>query len=87
MKYDEHFDQWLESQAWRVMQKVADGHGLRPEEWLILLLRAQARRFATMNQDLRDQMAELRRGKDGRSGCASDGLGRVEKRSGSTDKP
>jgi tetrahydromethanopterin S-methyltransferase subunit G len=58
---DKFFEQWLESQSQRVMQKVTEGHGIVSEELMILLLKAQTNHFAHLDQDLRNEMLELRK--------------------------
>ena len=63
---DGFFDQWLEAQSQRVMQKVADGHGIQHEEMMILMLKAQTHHFAHLDQDLRNEMIELRKDMDKR---------------------
>ena len=63
---DKFFDQWLESQSQRVMQKVADGQGITSEEMMILMLRAQTNHFEHLDQNLRNEMIELRKDMDKR---------------------
>ena len=63
---DSFFDQWLETQSQRVMQKVTDGHGIQHEEMMILMLKAQTNHFAHLDQDLRNEMIELRKDMDKR---------------------
>lgn len=46
------------------MQKVADGHGIQPEEMMILMLKARTNHFAHLDQDLRNEMIELRKDMD-----------------------
>ncbi len=76
---DKFFDQWLDNQSQRVMQKVADGHGIQPEEMMILMLKAQTNHFAHLDQDLRNEMIELRQDMDKR-------FEQVEKRFEEMDK-
>ncbi len=63
---DKFFDEWLNNQSQRVMQKVADGQGIQPEEMMILMLKAQTNHFAHLDQDLRNEMIELRHDMDRR---------------------
>jgi len=63
---DKFFEQWLETQSQRIMQKVADGAGVNPEEMMILMLKAQTNHFAHLDQDLRGEMIQLRRDMDKR---------------------
>jgi len=63
---DKFFEQWLETQSQRIMQKVADGAGVNPEEMMILMLKAQTNHFAHLDQDLRGEMIQLRQDMDKR---------------------
>ena len=57
---DKFFDDWLESQAQKVMEKVAGGEGIAPEQMMILMLKAQTNNFAHLDVDLRNEMVLLR---------------------------
>ena len=63
---DKFFEQWLDAQSQRVMQKVADGGGIASEEMMILMLKAQTNHFAHLDSDLRNEMILLRRDMDKR---------------------
>ena len=63
---DQFFEQWLDTQSQRVMQKVADGAGIASEEMMILMLKAQTNHFAHLDSDLRNEMILLRQDMDKR---------------------
>ena len=63
---DKFFDDWLDSQAQKVMEKVASGEGLAPEQMMILMLKAQTNHFAHLDVDLRNEMILLREDMDKR---------------------
>jgi len=63
---DKFFDNWLESQAQKVMEKVANGEGIAPEQMMILMLKAQTNHFAHLDVDLRNEMVLLREDMDKR---------------------
>jgi ElaB/YqjD/DUF883 family membrane-anchored ribosome-binding protein len=53
------FDEWLDGQAQKVMEKVASGEGIAPEQMMILMLKAQTNHFAHLDVDLRSDMQNL----------------------------
>ena len=57
---DKFFDDWLDSQAQKVMEKVASGEGIAPEQMMILMLKAQTNHFTHLDVDLRNEMVLLR---------------------------
>jgi Fe2+ transport system protein B len=63
---DNFFDDWLDSQAQKVMEKVANGEGIAPEQMMILMLKAQTNHFAHLDVDLRNEMILLREDMDKR---------------------
>ena len=63
---DKFFDDWLDSQAQKVMEKVASGEGIAPEQMMILMLKAQTNHFAHLDVDLRNEMITLREDMDKR---------------------
>ena len=63
---DKFFDDWLDSQAQKVMEKVASGEGIAPEQMMILMLKAQTNHFAHLDVDLRNEMILLREDMDKR---------------------
>jgi len=56
---DKFFDDWLDVQAQKVMEKVASGEGIAPEQMMILMLKAQTNHFAHLDVDLRNDMKNL----------------------------
>ena len=56
---DKLFDDWLDGQAQKVMEKVASGEGIAPEQMMILMLKAQTNHFAHLDVDLRSDMQNL----------------------------
>ena len=56
---DKFFDEWLDRQAQKVMEKVASGEGIAPEQMMILMLKAQTNHFAHLDVDLRSDMQNL----------------------------
>ena len=63
---DKFFDDWLDGQAQKVMEKVASGEGIAPEQMMILMLKAQTNHFAHLDVDLRSEMKMLREDMDKR---------------------
>ncbi len=63
---DKFFEDWLDSQAQKVMEKVASGEGIAPEQMMILMLKAQTNHFAHLDVDLRNEMILLREDMDKR---------------------
>ena len=63
---DKFFDDWLDSQAQKVMEQVASGQGISPEQMMILMLKAQTNHFVHLDVDLRTEMKALREDMDKR---------------------
>jgi hypothetical protein len=63
---DKFFEDWLDTQAQKVMEKVASGEGIAPEQMMILMLKAQTNHFAHLDVDLRNEMVLLREDMDKR---------------------
>ena len=63
---DKFFEQWLDNQAQRVMNLVADGKAITPEEMMVLVLKAQTNHFAHLDIELREEMKGLREDMDKR---------------------
>jgi uncharacterized protein (DUF1800 family) len=63
---DKFFEDWLDTQAQKVMEKVASGEGIAPEQMMILMLKAQTNHFAHLDVDLRNEMILLREDMDKR---------------------
>ena len=43
------FDEWLDSQSKQIYPRLAAGESLRPEEMIILVLKAQTNHFARLD--------------------------------------
>jgi uncharacterized protein YhaN len=54
------FEDWLDSQAQRVMDQVANGQSISSDQMMILMLKAQTNHFAHLYIDLRSEMKALR---------------------------
>ena len=63
---DKFFSDWMDSQAQKVMEKVANGEGIAPEQMMILMLKAQTNHFEHLDVDLRNEMVLLRQDMDKR---------------------
>ncbi len=63
---DKFFEEWIDSQAQKLMEKVASGEGIAPEHMMILMLKAQTNHFAHLDVDLRNEMIALREDMDKR---------------------
>jgi len=63
---DKFFDNWLDSQAQKVMEQVANGQSISAVQMMILLLKAQTNHFAHLDIDLRNEMKLLREDMDKR---------------------
>ena len=63
---DKFFDDWLESQAQKVMEQVAGGQSIACDQMMILMLKAQTNHFAHLDVDLRSEMRALREDMDKR---------------------
>ena len=77
---DKFFDDWLDSQAQKVMEKVASGEGIAPEQMMILMLKAQTNHFAHLDVDLRNEMILLREDMDKRFEQVDKRFEQVDKR-------
>jgi uncharacterized protein YhaN len=76
---DRFFDDWLDTQAQKVMEQVASGQSISPDQMMILMLKAQTNHFAHLDVDLRGEMKALREDMDRR-------FEQVEKRFEQVDK-
>ena len=63
---DKFFDDWLDSQAQKVMEQVASGQSISSDQMMILMLKAQTNHFAHLAIDLRSEMKALREDMDKR---------------------
>ncbi len=63
---DKFFEDWLDSQAQKVMEQVAGGQSISSDQMMILMLKAQTNHFAHLDIDLRSEMKLLREDMDKR---------------------
>ena len=56
---DKFFEQWLDNQAQKVMEQVANGQSISPEQMMILVLKAQTNHFAHLDIGLREDIKSL----------------------------
>ena len=63
---DKFFDDWLDTQAQKVMEQVASGQSISSDQMMILMLKAQTNHFAHLDVDLRSEMRALREDMDKR---------------------
>ena len=63
---DKFFEDWLDNQAQKVMEKVANGQSIASDQMMILMLKAQTNHFAHLDIDLRNEMKTLREDMDKR---------------------
>ena len=63
---DKFFDDWLESQAQKMMEQVTGGQSIASDQMMILMLKAQTNHFAHLDVDLRSEMRALREDMDKR---------------------
>ena len=63
---DKFFDDWLDTQAQKVMEQVASGQSISSDQMMILMLKAQTNHFAHLDIDLRSEMRALREDMDKR---------------------
>jgi len=83
---DKFFDNWLDNQAQKVMEQVASGQSISPEQMMILLLKAQTNHFAYLNIDLRNEMKLLREDMDKRFEQVNIRIEQIDKRFEQIDK-
>jgi len=63
---DKFFDNWLDSQAQKVMEQVASGQSISSDQMMILMLKAQTNHFAHLDIDLRTEIKALHEDMDKR---------------------
>lgn len=80
------FENWLDEQATRTMQKVTQGEALSSNEMMILVLKAQTNHIAHLEQDLRGEMVALRQDMDKRFEQVDKRFEQVNKRFEQVDK-
>ena len=57
---DNMFEEWLNEKAGEVFDKVGREEAIRPDEMIILVLKAQVNHFTHLDTDLRKNMRDLR---------------------------
>jgi len=77
---DKFFDDWLDSQAQKVMEQVASGQSISSDQMMILMLKAQTDHFAHLDIDLRSEMKALREDMDKRFEQVDNRFEQVDKR-------
>ncbi len=55
------FEQWLDENAKKAMQKVTNNEALKSEEIIVLVLKAQTNHITHLEQDLRGEILTLRK--------------------------
>ena len=63
---DGMFEDWLDKKASEVLEKLGRNEGIRSDEMMILVLKAQANHFMHLDTDLRKDMRDLREDMNGR---------------------
>jgi len=77
---DKFFEDWLDSQAQKVMEQVAGGQSISSDQMMILMLKAQTNHFAHLDIDLRSEMKALREDMDKRFEQVDKRFEQVDKR-------
>ena len=77
---DKFFDDWLDSQAQKVMEQVASGQSISSDQMMILMLKAQTNHFVHLDVDLRSEMKALREDMDKRFEQVDKRFEQVDKR-------
>ena len=57
---DNMFEKWLNEKAGEIFDKVGREEAIRPDEMIILVLKAQVNHFTHLDTDLRKDMRDLR---------------------------
>jgi enoyl reductase-like protein len=80
------FEDWLDTEANKAMQKITSGKSTNSNEMMILVLKAQTNHIAHMEQDLRKEMIALRNDMDKRFEQVDKRFEQVDKRFEQVDK-
>ncbi len=83
---DKFFEDWLDNQAQKVMEQVANGQSIASDQMMILMLKAQTNHFAHLDIDLRNEMKTLREDMDKRFEQVDKRFEQVDKRFEQVDK-
>jgi predicted RNase H-like nuclease (RuvC/YqgF family) len=73
---DKFFEQWLDNQAQKVMEQVANGQSISPEQMMVLVLKAQTNHFAHLDIELREDIQALDRRLSGEMQSMNERLGK-----------
>ena len=73
---DKFFEQWLDSQAQKVMELVANGQSISPEQMMVLVLKAQTNHFAHLDIELREDIQALDKRLSGEMQSMNERLGK-----------
>ena len=83
---DSVFEEWLDKKAIEVFGKLGTDKPIKPEEMIILVLKAQANHFMHLDQDLRSEMKLLREDMNKRFEAVDKRFEAVDKRFEAVDK-
>ena len=83
---DKFFDEWLDNQAQKVMDQVADGQSISSDQTILLMLNAQTKCLSSLYIDLRSEMKAFRDDMDKRFVQVDKRFEDVNKRSEQVDK-
>jgi len=70
------FEQWLDNQAQKVMEQVANGQSISPEQMMVLVLKAQTNHFAHLDIELREDIQALDKRLSGEMQSMNERLGK-----------
>jgi len=73
---DKFFEQWLDNQAQKVMEQVANGQSISPEQMMVLVLKAQTNHFAHLDIELREDIQALDKRLSGEMQSMNERLGK-----------
>jgi len=73
---DKFFEQWLDNQAQKVMDQVANGQSISPEQMMVLVLKAQTNHFAHLDIELREDIQALDKRLSGEMRSMNERLGK-----------
>ena len=74
------FEQWLDENAKKAMQKVTSNEALKSEEIIVLVLKAQTNHITHLEQDLRGEILKLRKDMNNRFEQVDERFEQVDKR-------
>ena len=83
---DSVFEEWLDKKAIEVFGKLGTDEPIKPEEMIILVLKAQANHFMHLDQDLRGEMKLLREDMNKRFEAVDKRFEAVDRRFEAVDK-